>query len=577
MAATRKFFRFEDWFQKSVLSADVARACRSTVAFAATWIICLASGHAADAVFAATTAQNLALVDARGDYKVRFALLLSMAAVISLSVLAGMLTGSLLWGAVLATGMMAVLGGVWRHLSGDYGPNLAVVSGLLFFIALSQPAGWSEALVALVWVAVGGLIGILVQLSAWFFRPQHALRAAVAESWVAVSDLITAMRTESNEGKPCARAVTEQEGALRSTLDRTWLVLGKARTPSAQLLQHLDQATHLGARLATRAVALNTAFEPMRARSDFMRISPMLDSVLRSLANAARSAALALITHRAEQFIALEVRLQRCNHLLQALVERLSLLKLSESEATQVREMLMLLANLLPDIRAELAVTVDHGSARGGFALRLPELSDLSIRSLSGWLNPARQVDSTLVRYSLRVAVITMLAVAVYKLLAIQHGYWIAFSVLVVLQPDYGSTRKRAGHRITGTFLGCVLATALLWVKPPLGVLVVLASAMAGCFAFYLKRHYGIAIFFVTVMLVLITDAVVPVGFEFTMARVISVLVGGLLALVAAHLFWPKWEREQTPKLIAVAVRANRRYLDAVAHHLQQGKPSWAR
>jgi len=112
----------------------------------------------------------------------------------------------------LATGMMAVLGGVWRHLSGDYGPNLAVVSGLLFFIALSQPAGWSEALVALVWVAVGGLIGILVQLSAWFFRPQHALRAAVAESWVAVSDLITAMRTESNEGKPCARAVTEQEG-----------------------------------------------------------------------------------------------------------------------------------------------------------------------------------------------------------------------------------------------------------------------------------------------------------------------------------------------------------------------------
>ena len=33
--------------------------------------------------------------------------------------------------ATLAMGMLALLGGVWRHFSGDYGPRLAVVSGLL--------------------------------------------------------------------------------------------------------------------------------------------------------------------------------------------------------------------------------------------------------------------------------------------------------------------------------------------------------------------------------------------------------------------------------------------------------------
>jgi hypothetical protein len=85
------------------------------------------------------------------------------------------------------------------------------------------------------------------------------------------------------------------------------------------------------------------------------------------------------------------------------------------------------------------------------FPLRLPELSGLSLRSLGSWLNPVQQLDSVLVRYSLRGAVITMLAVAIYKWFDVQRGYWIAFTVLVVLQPDYGSTRQRAGQRIAGT------------------------------------------------------------------------------------------------------------------------------
>jgi hypothetical protein len=45
----------------------------------------------------------------------------------------------------------------------------------------------------------------------------------------------------------------------------------------------------------------------------------------------------------------------------------------------------------------------------------------------------------------LRVAVLLMMSVAAYKWFNIPHGYWIAFTILVVLQPDYGATRRKAG------------------------------------------------------------------------------------------------------------------------------------
>ena len=88
-----------------------------------------------------------------------------------------------------------------------------------------------------------------------------------------------------------------------------------------------------------------------------------------------------------------------------------------------------------------LADTVDQGSTRAHFPLRLTELSGRSLRSLGAWLNPAPQLDSVLVRYSMRVAVVAMIAVALYKWFDVPRGYWIAFTVLVVLQPDYGSKR----------------------------------------------------------------------------------------------------------------------------------------
>jgi len=574
MIARRFSARLFALFEHSVLTMDVARALRSSVAFTVAWIVCLWTGHPIAAVFAATAGQNLALVDVRGDYRVRLAILLAMTVVMAGCVMAGRLTGNNVWSATLMVGALALLGSAWRHLSADYGPNLAVISALLYLFALAQPGDWQAGLQTVKWVLLGCAGGLGLQLLGWFVRPQHPVRHAVAESWVAASDLMAAMRTGTGDGQLGPSEFAAKESAFRTAVDQTLKAIDAATTPARRVFfQHLDDATQIAARLATRVSALNTALEPVRTRADFNQVAPTLDILLQALANAGRSAALTLITHRPEQFLALEVRLRRCSHLARILDTRLAALPEAGAEVALVRQMLDQVGRLFPGIGTTIQATVDHGSAHATFALRLPELSGLSLRSLSSWVNPAPELDPVLVRHALRIALLMMVAVAVYKWFHIPRGYWIAFTAVIVLQPDYGSTCEKAGQRIVGTLAGCVLASFILWLKLPVPALIFFTAITAFYFAYYLKRRYGLAVYFVTLMLVLITDAVEPVTWEFTRDRLLSTLAGGGMALLAALFLWPKWEKQQFPKILAAAVRANRNYLAAIAGALAQGAP----
>jgi len=137
--------------------------------------------------------------------------------------------------------------------------------------------------------------------------------------------------------------------------------------------------------------------------------------------------------------------------------------------------------------------------------------------------------------HSVRMAVFTMLAVALYEVWNIPRGYWIAFTIMVVLQPDYGSTRQRAAARIGGTVGGIVLAGCLLELKLPLLALDAFAAAMAFVFAYFLKRRYWLAIFFVTINLVLITETMSPVLKNLRALRWREMLAGEQREVSAGH------------------------------------------
>jgi uncharacterized membrane protein YccC len=556
------------------LRPDLGRALRASVAFVVPLVACHALGRSADAVFIAVAAQTIALPDLRGAYGMRLAILASKTVVVAASALLGVCAGGNIVFATLAMGALALLSGWWRHLSADYGSPLGVASALLFLLGLAQPGAWSDGLHLAGLIAVGGAGAALLHVIFWPFRPQHPLRYAVAESWVAASDLVAKMRPGMAEAyDPRNDAVAEAERELRATLDRTFVILGAAerRHPTA-LLTHLEEMRREVVHYSMRLIAFHSSLEPLVNRSDFARNVPALDSVLKALSDAARSVAIALLSHRPDNFAATEVRLRRGRDLLRVLDEQLATTA-SDVGVGQVRATLVRITEALPRIRQALSTTIDLGSARFSFPARLPELSARSIQSLAAWINPAPQVDPVLVRYALRMAVLTMFAVALYKGLAIPHGYWIAFTIVVVLQPDYGSTRQRAVERIGGTLAGSLLGSALLWIQMPLFLLDGCAAAMAFGFAYFLKRRYDFAVFFVTLMLVLVTETATTVHLDFTITRMLSNFAGGTVALISALLFWPVWEGEKFTALLAAAVRANRTYLESISAFLVEAEP----
>lgn len=510
----------------------------------------------------------------RGAYHGRVIFLVVITLAITVAALLGAAAGTSLGATIAGMAVIAFVGGFWRYLSADYGPALAVNSALFYLIALAHPMTAAEAMRMAEWVAAGAFGAGLLHIVIWSIRQQHPLRHAVSECWVAASELFLSMRPDLEKGGgPVTGPVAEKQRALRSVLDRTARALTAAapkHTP--EFVKHLDGMYRIAGRLAMQMVALHSSLETLASRKDFLLFAPLIDMFVNAMASMARSAAVTLVMHQAENLAAIDLDLRRCVNLLRLLREKLVGAASRDPAVTQVLTLLDRIAVQLDEIRPELVETVDSSAHRVVAPLRIADLRARSIRASAAWINPAPSIDPTLVRYSLRMAVLTMLAVALYKYFEIPRGYWIALTIVVVLQPDYGSTRQRAAHRVLGTLAGTIVGSALLWVPLPVWLLALFTAGMVFGFAYYLRNNYGIAVFFVTVMLVLLTESMMPVHLDFTIGRLLSNLVGGSVALAAAFLLWPSWERQKWPSLLSAALRATRAYLESVGKRLSEGK-----
>jgi uncharacterized membrane protein YccC len=78
-------------------------------------------------------------------------------------------------------------------------------------------------------------------------------------------------------------------------------------------------------------------------------------------------------------------------------------------------------------------------------------------------------------QHTSRVAIVGALDALVMDILKVNHGFWLAMTSLIVLQPNFGHTLQRSLQRARGTLAGGVLASllaaSLQW--PPLLIAVV--------------------------------------------------------------------------------------------------------
>jgi uncharacterized membrane protein YccC len=565
--------RLRHYLEEQRLQPDINRGLRATVGFMGAFFVALWWLGPIEATFAAIAAQNVAMLDIRGSYPLRLGLLLVTTTLYAGSCWLGGMASDFLPYSMAAMALIILLGGIWRHLSPDYGMALAINSGFLLMIALAHPGGAAQANHAFLAGLGGGLWGLFIQVALWPFRAQHPLRRTVADSWLALSDLLEAMMPGENlDADARSRRIAEKEAALRTALDHNSATLTAAHAGRVRPhLLALEELNLTAARFATRVVAFNTALDSLMSRPDFAALAPSFTPVLNSLTNLARTTAVTVVSRQPSHLAAAEVRLSRLGNLMQALQDRVLAQTGHAPEATQLTFLLHQVANLIPGLGTALRATVDRANEHTAFSLELFDLHTWTMRPLASALNFSWRPDQALVRYIARLTVLEVAAVAAFKLLDLAHGYWLPLTVLVVLQPDYGSTRLRAGQRVLGTLAGSLLASGLLWLAlPPPVLFAAMAVTMFG-FAFWLKRNYGYAVFFITLFVVLITETETKVTLGFTLERLAITGAGGLLALLAAQLFWPAWERQFFPGILARALRANRDYARMLGDRLFTG------
>lgn len=583
------------WAQKAVNPAtvgpDISRGIRTTVSFLPPFLVGVAGWEPMlPMALAALAAQNIANCDIRGAYPLRFSFLLAMTAVLTASAGVGGIASGNVFGAVAAGALIAVLGGLWRHLSSDYGMALSIASALVFLLTQAAPA--SEATVAsfALWTLIGGLWGIAIQIASWPIRAEHPIRRLVSDSWEAAATLFDRLLAPGDSAGR-HQGIVEQESELRTVLDAAYAAL-KASKPRP-LIGRLDAVNTSAANMVLAVVSFNTALEALMDEPDTRSLVASFEPALIALRNLCRTVALAVVSQQPAHVATFDVRLRRIDSLLTTVEARLAARPDPSPVSARLSEALELIRKYLHQTEDSLKSVVARSGERTAFSMELFDLHTWTLRPLASSVNLSWRFDPAILRFALRAAVLFGGGVALSHLFSatatkwpldlywprisqpgwpvFAHAYWLPFTMVVVLQPDFGATRLRASQRMGGTVVGGLLAGAILWLRAPEWVIILSIALTCFGFGYVLRRHYGIAVVFITLFVVLLTEGTGPRALLLTRERLEMTLAGGFLALGAAFVFWPVWEKARFGGILAAAFRANGRYLQFLVDRMHQG------
>lgn len=179
--------------------------------------------------------------------------------------------------------------------------------------------------------------------------------------------------------------------------------------------------------------------------------------------------------------------------------------------------------------------------------------------------------ESALFRHAVRMSAVLCVGYAFIQLTGLHHGYWILLTSLFVCQPNYNATRHRLTLRVVGTLIGVALGLPILYFVPSLEGQLILIVVTGVLFFVFRTVQYAHATMFIT-LLVLLCFNLLGEGFVVALPRIVDTLIGCAIAWAAVTFIWPDWRFRRLHRVLARALDANCRYLDAILEQYHQGR-----
>jgi len=455
----------------------------------------------------------------------------------------------------------------YAAIYGHPGVMAGIVSGILFLFTIHLPPG--DLAVAAERSAIGfagGIWAIALWLILWPLRPYLPLRKAISRCYGAIADYVQFVLNRSPGDE--LRGVAQWRETLQIAKD-AYILNRRGRRGNSAIGQAAVMLIQDAERLMTSVSALIEVAAINRDNPQQMTVGVLVDNALEKIASNLRNL-VKLTRHQPAQIDG-----DRLRQISQALNQQKDLQQRTIGDRVEAYSGLIAVDRLVNILNRTICLL-----DRSAHILRemKPTAGEEPAESSPGetvLLEPTKTppfeplrdnftFNSAYFRHGIRLAVATSAGVAVATWEAIPHGFWISLTVLLVLQPDFGSTYRRFFHRILGTILGALLTPFLTVAIAQTYILEAIAVVSVSVAFSLLRFNYGLAVFFITVYAVLLEQLRSPESVGAATVRVAATLLGSGLAFAAAFFLFRDREERRFLAAVATAIAASRHYFQTV-------------
>ena len=168
-------------------------------------------------------------------------------------------------------------------------------------------------------------------------------------------------------------------------------------------------------------------------------------------------------------------------------------------------------------------------------------------------------------RHAVRVSLAIAAGILISEFFPIQRGYWILFTIVVILKPGFSLSKSRNSDRIIGTLAGGLTTfMILLFIKTKVILFIILVICMIITYSFA-AINYALSTFTTTCFVLLFLNFLKPGDFSFIELRLVDTAIGSGLSFLSSYFIFPVWEYQRLDGLLVDMTRSNIRYFSSVA------------
>ena len=164
------------------------------------------------------------------------------------------------------------------------------------------------------------------------------------------------------------------------------------------------------------------------------------------------------------------------------------------------------------------------------------------------------------VRFALHISILLSISLFLVAYFEVFDGFWIPMTILLIMKPNNGGTKKQTLNRIGGTIIGLIISFIVITFLPkefiiPIIILSVYMTVVM------IKVEYGVAVVFITIIIILL----MAFDYELTgifVKRLLFTLITAILVLASTTIILPNWSKNDIKNKLIETLKTDLIVLD---------------